>query len=92
MSKTRNLILGGIVTVGVLAAIGAVTVARAAAKHLDEMSEDDLDKDFECEGDCSKCPMNDEDVDVEIEINHEEKAEEPEKEAPAAEEPAEGII
>lgn len=63
MKKTRNLIIGGIVTVGVLAAIGAITVARYAAKHMDR----DIPDDCECDGDCEHCPMNDKDVEVEIE-------------------------
>ena len=52
MKKTRNLIIGGVVTIGVLAAIGAITVARYAAKH---MERDDIPDDCECDGDCDDC-------------------------------------
>ena len=65
MKKTRNLIIGGVVTIGVLAAIGAITVARYAAKH---MERDDIPDDCECDGDCEHCPLNDKDVEVEVEI------------------------
>ena len=64
MKKTCNWILGGVAVVGVLAAIGAVTVARYAAKHMDKNVPDDC----ECDGDCENCPMNDPDVEVEIEV------------------------
>lgn len=69
MKKTRNMIIGGVVTIGVLAAIGAITVARLAAKHLDDI---DISDDCECDGDCEHCPMNDKDVEVEIEVKPEE--------------------
>ena len=65
MKKTRNLIIGGVVTVGVLAAIGAITIARYAAKH---MEREDIPDDCECDGDCENCPLNDKDVEVEIEV------------------------
>lgn len=70
MKKTRNLIIGGVVTIGVLAAIGAITVARYAAKHMDKEVPDECD----CDGDCEHCPMNDPDVEVEIEVDHKEES------------------
>lgn len=70
MKKTRNLIIGGVVTIGVLAAIGAVTVARYAAKHMDKDVPDECD----CDGDCEHCPMNDPDVEVEVEVKPAEEA------------------
>lgn len=68
MKKTCNWILGGVAVVGVLAAIGAVTVARYAAKHMDRDVPDECD----CDGDCEHCPMNDPDIEVEIEAKPEE--------------------
>lgn len=56
MQKTCKFIAGSVVTICVLAAIGAVTVARYAAKHLkdDEKSLDDYD----CGDDCEHCDLN----------------------------------
>lgn len=64
MKKTGKYILGGVAVVGILAAIGAVTVARYAAKHMNKEVPDECD----CDGDCENCPMNDPDVEVEIEV------------------------
>lgn len=68
MKKTGKYILGGVAVVGILAAIGAVTVARYAAKHMNKEVPDECD----CDGDCKNCPMNDPDIEVEIEVNPEE--------------------
>ena len=88
MKKTRNLIIGGVVTIGVLAAIGAITVARYAAKHMDKEVPDECD----CDGDCEHCPMNDPDVEVEIEVQPEAPAVEvPVEEVVVQEEPAEAM-
>lgn len=68
MKKTGKYILGGVAVVGILAAIGAVTVARYAAKHMNKEVPDECD----CDGDCENCPMNDPDIEVEIEVKPEE--------------------
>ena len=65
MKKTCNLIVGGVVAIGVLAAIGAITVARYAAKHMDKP---EVPNDCDCNGDCEHCPMNDPEVEVELEV------------------------
>lgn len=88
MKKTRNLIVGGVVAIGVLAAVGAITIARYAAKHMDH----DIPDDCECDGDCEHCPMNDPDVEVEIEVQPEAPAVEvPVEEVVVQEEPAETV-
>lgn len=65
MKKTCNMIVGGVVAIGILAAIGAITVARYAAKQVNKV---DMPDDCECDGDCEHCPMNDPDVEVELEV------------------------
>lgn len=77
MSKMRNILLGGLVTVGALAAIGAITVASLAAKQLDDHvnpDEDDEEDKPDCK--CEECDC---------------KQEAPKTEEPASEAPVEEI-